>query len=239
MPSEPLDFSRRAHLSEWMDEPCSYAEFRSCLISLRFSNRLTWNYRPTLQWLNQFCGLGRSLHIADVGSGGGDMLQRVERWAARERLPVELTGIDLNPYAARAAREFSSKGSRIHWLTGDAFSTELHRPPDLILSSLFTHHLPDTEIVNFLQWMERSARLGWFISDLHRKLMPYHAFRLGSKLLGAHPFVQHDGPVSIRRAFDGEDWSRYLAAAAIPAEGTRVYSVRPSRLCVSRVKPSA
>ena len=239
MPLESLDFSHRADLSERMDEPCSYAEFRSCLISLRMSNRLTWNYRPTLQWLGQFRGRTQSLHIVDVGSGGGDMLRRIERWAAREGMAVELTGIDLNPYADRAAREFSVQTSRIQWLTGNAFTVQLHRPPDLILSSLFTHHLADAEVVRFLSWMERSARLGWFINDLHRSRMPYHAFRLGSKLLAAHPFVQHDGPISIRRAFQAEEWSRYVEAAGIPADETRVYPLHPSRLCVSRVKPDA
>ena len=55
MPSEPvLDFTTRAHLSEWMDEPCRYEDFRACLVSLRQSNRLTFNYRPTMQWLDQF-----------------------------------------------------------------------------------------------------------------------------------------------------------------------------------------
>ncbi len=49
-----LDFTTRANLREWMDEPCTYEDFRACLLSLRRSNRLTLNYRPTLLWLQQF-----------------------------------------------------------------------------------------------------------------------------------------------------------------------------------------
>ena len=236
MPPEPLDFTHRADLSEWMDEPCSYAEFRSCLISLRFSNRLTFNYRPTLQWLRQFRGRTEPLHIVDVGSGGGDMLRCIERWAARGGVAVELTGIDLNPYAARAAKEFSKGRSKIRWLTGDAFSVQLHRPPDIILSSLFTHHLPDVEIVRFLQWMEKTAYLGWFVNDLYRDRTPYVAYRLLSSALRLHSFVRHDGPVSIRRAFRVADWHTLLLAAGMAPGIARVYPVRPARLCVSRVR---
>lgn len=229
-----LDFSRRADLSEWMDEPCSYEDFRACLRSLRWSNRLTFNYRPTLQWLQQFRSLSRPLHILDIGSGGGDMLRRIERWASREGLEVALTGVDLNPYATRAAREFTPASSRIQWITGDAMTAAI-RPPDLVMSSLLTHHLPEDEIVRLLRWMEKVATTGWFVNDLHRDATPYHVYRVLSTAMGFHRFVRHDGPVSIRRAFRREDWARMLAKANLDGDAT-VYGVKPARLCVSRVK---
>ena len=68
-----LDFSRRAELSERMDEPGSYEEFRDCLRSLEVSNRLTFNARPTLAWVAKFGDVARPLHLVDVGCGGGDM----------------------------------------------------------------------------------------------------------------------------------------------------------------------
>lgn len=239
MQSDDLNFSRRAHLSELMDEPCEYEEFRDCLRDLEQVNRMTLAYRPTLLWLEQFVGAGSPLHIVDVGCGGGDMLRRIETWARRRGVRVRLTGIDLNPYAARAAREFTSTGSEIEWITGDALSYRPSTPISVVISSLFTHHLTDCTIVDLLMWMEKTAQRGWFINDLHRMRIPYHGFRVLAWIMHWHRFVRHDGPVSIRRSFRHTDWQDYCAAAGLHASDVRIEEVRPARLCVGRVKPQA
>ena len=232
-----VDFCSRAQLSEWMDEPCSYDDFRACLHDLAQVNRLTLAYGPTLQWLQTTARSSKDpLHIVDVGCGGGDMLRQVERWAKRESLAVRLTGIDLNPYAARAAREMTPASSAIEWVTGDAFSFEPAARIDLVISSLFTHHLSDAVIIRFIAWMERVAEQGWFINDLHRERLPYLGFQLLAKVMRWHRFVQHDGPISIRRAFRHDDWKAYMEGAGVPMESVKVLSFRPARLCVARVK---
>lgn len=216
-----------------MDEPCSYEDFRDCLRDLQRVNTVTLARRATLQWLRQLPRGSAPLHIVDVGCGGGDTLRHIERAAKRWDVTVRLTGIDLNPHAARAAREFTPPGSAITWVTGDAFSYQPNVPTDVVLSSLFTHHLPDAEIVRFLSWMTETARVGWFINDLHREAMPYRAFGMLARLMRWHRFVQHDGPVSIRRAFRPADWQRYLGEAGLGSIGAAVQPVWPARLCVS------
>jgi len=241
-----VDFKRRAdpaELPEWMDEPCSYDDFRACLIDLAQVNSLTFASRPTLDFLEKLWRSGShvskarhgapgSLRIVDVGCGGGDMLRRIERWAAAKRIPVKLTGIDLNPYAARAAREFTKGNSAIEWLTGDAFSDT--EPIDVVLSSLFTHHLAEPEIVRFLAWSERVAQRGWFVNDLCREPLPCKLFSVLAKTMRWHRFVQHDGPVSFRRSFREADWQRMTAAAGVPS--TKLTRWTPARLCVERMK---
>jgi SAM-dependent methyltransferase len=232
-----MNLSSRAHLSEWMDEPCSYEDFRACLQDLEQVNRLTFAYRPTLQWLHSLTRKEPSpVHIVDVGCGGGDMLRRVERWAERRGIAVHLTGIDLNPYAARAAAERTTSRSKITWITGDAFSYRPSVPIDVVISSLFTHHLADDQIVAFVAWMEAVTQRGWFINDLHREPAPYYGFQLLANVMRWHRFVRHDGPVSIRRAFQPEDWMNYLAAAGLASHATAILKYRPARLCISRVK---
>ncbi len=249
MPSDTFDFDHRAQLTELMDEPCSYAELRDCLRDLMSVNRTVFTYRPTLEWLEQFASspqflvsaqLGGAahepLHVVDVGCGAGDMLRRIERWARDRKIAVRLTGVDRNPYAARAAREFSGKDSAIEWVTCDAY---LYRPDakiDLVISSLFTHHLTDAEIVEFLRWLEQVTVRGWFVNDLRRGRVPYYAFMLLANTMRWHKFVRHDGPVSVRRSFSAEDWTRYLSEAGLDKKGIEVYTRRPGRLCVSRVK---
>ena len=235
-----LDLTHRANLTELMDGPCSYKQLRGCLRDIAKVNWLTFAYRPTLAWLDSLVAENPTapLRIVDVGCGYGDMLRRIERWARRRRLQVSLVGIDLNLNAIRAAREATRPGSRIAWIPGDAYSCEPSEGIDVVISSLMTHHLQDEEIVTFLEWMEATARRGWFINDLHRQALPYHAFRIFADLSGWHPFVLHDGPVSILRSFVPEDWHRLTAEAGLPASDVTLSEWRPARLCVGRVKAS-
>jgi SAM-dependent methyltransferase len=215
-----------------MDGDCSYADFRACLLSLEKINRWFLGYRPTLNWLEHLPRGPRPIHILDAGSGGGDLLRRIARWARRRNVPVRLTGIDLNPYSTRAAMEFTPTEMGIAWVTGDAMEYPAHEPVDVVVSSLMAHHLEDDQVVRLLQWMEATARMGWFINDLERSQRACRMFRL----LPGHPMVRHDGPVSFRRAFRMEDWRRLLHQACIPGPNTTVERWRPARLCVGRRK---
>jgi hypothetical protein len=149
---------------------------------------------------------------------------------------VQLTGIDRNPYAARAATEFTPTELRIAWVTGDALLYRPEKPVDIVASSLTAHHLEDGEIVTFLRWMEATARTGWFLNDLERSERTCKFFAWVATVAGWHRFVRHDGPVSFRRAFQKEDWVRLLAMAEIPRDAVTVEHWRPGRLCVGRWK---
>ena len=244
MPSEvlalprSLEFHHRAQLTERIDEPCTRDELRACLRDVSRLNRWFLAYRPLFAWLNSFAPrhASRPLHILDVGCGNGDALRRIEHWAAHRRLAVELTGIDINPDAVSIAAELAPPGSRIQWVGSDIFAYTPERPVHLVFSTIFTHHLSDPDVVRFLVWMEQHAALGWFINDLSRAELPYHLLRLFSKLAGLHPFVQHDGPVSIARAFAPADWQRLCAAAALEPGAVFIRPCKPARLCVARRK---
>ncbi len=240
MPHSTLDFNTRAQLAELMDEPCSRDVMRACLRDLARVNRWFRAYRPLLDWVNGINiprGSG-PLRILDVGCGYGDSLRRIERWARDTKTAVELTGVDLNPDTISIAEEAGGRGSSISFLAADVFSYRPRNPPHLIYSSLFTHHLGDADVVRFLLWMEKNAELGWFINDLSRAPIPYHLFRWFSRLARLHPFVQHDGPVSIARAFAPDDWRRLSVEAGLGQGDVEILSYIPARLCVSRRKPS-
>lgn len=243
-------------LPELMDAPASLDTLRGCLRSLEQVNRLTGAYRPTLDFLARALtrarqlGLGFTpttpLRILDLGSGGGDTLVRIARWAAIRRLPVHLTGVDLNPQSARLARETELRNTSchprlrpaqpIHWITADALTLAPAPPPHLVLSSLFFHHLEDPQIVDVLRWQHRTASLGWFLSDLTRSARAARLFSLLAHTLRWHPFVQHDGPVSFRRAFRPADWLALLDQAGIPATAVRLLPAQPARLCLEHLR---
>ena len=230
----------RSHEPELMDtEPCGFEIFRDCLKDLSAVNRLTLAYGPTLGFLERLrrdgrLPQGRPLRVLDVGSGYGDMLRRIDVWAVRNRLPVDLVGVDLNPWSARAAGEATPAEARIRWLTADAFAYD--GPIDLIISSLFTHHLDDVTLVRFLAWMEARAELAWFVNDLHRLAFPYYGFALLARLMRWHRFVRHDGPLSIARSFRPEDWRGFVADAGLDLGQIEITRRFPFRLCVARVQ---
>ena len=235
-----IDFSRRSSQLELMDtEDCGVAEFEACLVDLAKVNRATFAYRPTFAWLDRVVRDRRSsepLRIVDCGSGYGDMLRKIDAWARRRGIEVELTGIDLNPWSRAAALKATDPSRPIRWVTTDLFDYRPDKPIDIVLSSLFTHHLTDDQVAGFVIWMEATAQVGWFVNDLHRHPLPYYVFRLWSRLARWHRFVQNDGPISITRAFVPADWHRLLARAGIPEGAAKVSRVFPFRLCVGRMK---
>lgn len=232
-----LDFQHRAQLTELMDEPCTREELRGCLRDLARLNRWFLGYRPVLNWLNRVvpASSGRPIHILDVGCGFGDTLRRIELWALDRGVSVELTGLDVSADAIAIATEESS--TSIRWIVADVFQYRPERPIDFVISSLFTHHLSETEVVRFIKWMESQAKFGWCINDLSRAVIPYHLLRIFSKIALLHPFVQHDGPVSIARSFVREDWERMCTTAGLQDHAVSIVRFTPARLCVMRNKP--
>ncbi|MFP5237318.1 MAG: methyltransferase domain-containing protein [Acidobacteriota bacterium] len=238
-----LDFSQRAlpsELPEWMDGPHSPAERRGYLGDLELINRLLLGYRPILNWLDALLprmrALGEPVRVLDVGCGFGDTLRRIARWAKSNSVAMELTGLDLSAETAAIAAERTEPGLRIRYVAADVFAYTPEQQAHLVVSSLFTHHLEDAEIVRFLRWMEEHAAIGWCINDLSRHPVPYTLFRWFASMLRLHPFVRHDGPVSIARAFRDDDWQRYCAAAGLNLTEVQIRGFTPGRLRVSRNK---
>lgn len=220
------------------DASVSFEAFRNCLHDLEIVNRWTLSNRPTLHWLKRALPvrLNDSISILDVGSGGGGMLRRIASWARINGRQVELIGVDLNPWSKRSAEQLTPSDTPIRFETSDIFSFEPGRI-DFIISSLFTHHLPDSQVVRFLQWMDQHALRGWFINDLHRHPLPSFVIRHATRLLRFDRMVRYDGQVSVARAFTSRDWRSLLAAAGIPAERTRIDWFFPFRYCVAGWKP--
>ena len=239
-----FDAASRSRERELMDaDDVDLETFRGCLSDLARVNRLSLGYRPTLGFLERLRRGGfwpdhRPLVLVDVGFGFGDALREIAGWADRTGAAVTLMGLDRNPWAAEAAREATPAGVAIDYRTTDLFDFEPDGPIDVVISSLFTHHLGDEELIRFLTWMEATARIGWFVNDLRRDRLAYHGFAAAAGALRLHRFVRHDGPVSFARAFVEDDWRRALAAAGLAEGAAEIARRAPYRLCVARVKPA-
>lgn len=227
-------FKTRSHEKEIMDgQGVSFAEYLHCMRSLEIINILTLAYCPTLKWLKPFLKQpGRNLHILDIGSGGGDMLRRIEKLARRYGQPVILTGLDLDPMAKRVAEILTDKNSAINFISADIFDYRPDKKIDIVLCSLFTHHLDEGQIVRFLRWLDQNTQQGWFINDLHRHFLPYYFIKAATMILSRNRLIRNDAPLSVARSFQREDWQNILRKANInhPAEIKWHF---PFRLCIS------
>jgi 2-polyprenyl-3-methyl-5-hydroxy-6-metoxy-1,4-benzoquinol methylase len=232
------DFGRRSTAAERMDTDCAdFADYRRCLRDLSRVNLVTRTYAPTLRWLSrQTLAAGERFSLLDVGFGYGDMLRRIRAWADRRGLKPELHGIDLNAWAAEAARAATPDGAVIRYATADLFAFDPQRRYDFIISAQFAHHLTDERIIDFIRWMERHAVRGWFISDLHRHPFPYYGFPLLARAAVWHRFVRTDGQVSIARSFVPRDWAALAASAGLASGAVQIRWHVPFRLTVGRVR---
>ena len=233
-----MSLRTRAIAEELMDAPDLDAETYAAVVGdLARVNVVTLAARPTLAFLRRAFAAHPSqrLRILDVGFGDGDMLRRIARWADRRGLATELVGVDLNPCSELAARAHTPAGMAIRWVTGD-YADLADKPWDCVISSLVAHHMTHAELIAFLRFMERHARVGWLVNDLHRHRFAHFGFPILAGLAGWHRIVRLDGTLSIARSYRPAEWPPILAEAGV--EGARVYRAFPFRLCVEKLRTS-
>jgi SAM-dependent methyltransferase len=195
----------------------SDGEYVQCMRQLRLINVLTSGYRPTLGALAHFARLrpNQTLSVLDAGFGYGDTLRAVARWAARRGIKVELTGVDLNGRSADIAREATPESMSIRFLAGNILAYKPARPFDVVINSLFMHHMDDAQTVAVLRWMASNSTLGFAINDLHRHRVAYEFIRVFTRVFGFNRMIRNDAPLSVARAFRASEWRGYAAGAGL------------------------
>ena len=232
-----MNLSVRSTQEEVMDGlTTTEADYAQCLIDLEQVNRLTLTHRPTLRWLASAMRLipkTTAVSIFDVAYGHGDFLRALYRWGVSSGRTLTLAGIDLNPRSAAAACAATPAGMQIDYQTGDVFPHSPRPRPDFIVSSQFTHHLDDAQVVEFVRWMEENCTRGWYVSDLQRHAISYYTFPWIARIAGWHRIVREDGTVSIARSFRLAEWRALLRQAGVAAQ---VKWHIPFRVGVGRLK---
>jgi 2-polyprenyl-3-methyl-5-hydroxy-6-metoxy-1,4-benzoquinol methylase len=229
------DLATRSRQDEQMDAPdLDPAVYERVLHDLARVNRWTFTAWPTLAFLGRAIGEAKRFRLMDVGFGDGDVLRAVARWAQKRGVEADLVGIDLNEKSLAAARAATPPELAIDYRAGDYLDQA--GPFDFVISSQVTHHMTDEQLLTFIAFMEREARRGWLICDLHRHGFAHWGFPLLARLLGVHRIVREDGQLSIARAFRPGDWRAILGEAGIALDQVRIVRRFAFRLCVERVR---
>ncbi|MBK9733049.1 MAG: methyltransferase domain-containing protein [Chitinophagaceae bacterium] len=179
-------------------------------------NKLLGGYRITLKGLKKIAQGVKQLSILDVGCGGGDMMKIVAEWGRKNKIQMELTGVDVSASAIQYSKENCKKVPEIECMQADVFQhLNSGKKYDVIMNTLFMHHFNDDEIVRLLKLMKTNATKGCVINDLQRHSLACYSIQSLTKLFSKSYLVKNDAPLSVLRGFRREDWLKLLSNALI------------------------
>ena len=222
-----MDFTRRSYEKELLDgDDIAFEEIALNMRELETINRWLGGHRLTLKGMRELTRGARSLHVCEIGCGGGDNLRAVAQWARHEGIDVRLTGIDIKESCIGFARERKDIGASTEWICSDYRHARPGSTPDIVFCSLFCHHFDEPSILGIMDWMDVNSRLGYFINDLRRDRMAYAGIRILTALFSRSRLVRHDAPLSVRRGFDRKDVETMIASASghQPETSFRIHS---------------
>jgi ubiquinone/menaquinone biosynthesis C-methylase UbiE len=204
------NFGKRAGTPELMDDLSRPRhEFDDAYRELARVNRWLGGIRA----IERFLPAG-NLFVLDVAAGACDVAEAISRQQRR------VVVLDRNPEGLKLAKRSTA-------VSADAL--EMPFPDetfDVVMASLFFHHLSDEECVRVLQSMWRIARRVVLVNDLHRHPIAYLSIRALAAFSRSVMF-RHDAPVSVLRAFTSDELMAIAGRAGIPA---RVHRSFPYRL---------
>lgn len=213
----------RLRAPEVMDDPSLEAEEHlAALAGLARLNRLSRSaetlWRPLAEVARR--NPQRHLRVLDIATGSGDVAQRLASLAGRAGIPLEIHGIDISPRAIALARARASRSgldrapaTSLSFETRDALADPLPAGFDVVISSLFLHHLGHPEAVQLLARSAEAAQQVLLVSDLARSARGLALAALASRILTRSRVVRADAVRSARAAFTVKE-ARMLAEEA-------------------------
>ena len=147
-----------------------------------------------------------TLRVLDVACGGGDVAVALAKKSQRHGLSIEFSGCDFSQTAINFASAGAAKQRvEVHFFRADAIAEPLPADYDVVVCSLFLHHLDEADAVKLLQSMKQAARRVVLISDLLRSRLGYVLTWCGLRILTRSRICHVDGPLSVRAAFTAQE----------------------------------
>jgi 2-polyprenyl-3-methyl-5-hydroxy-6-metoxy-1,4-benzoquinol methylase len=141
--------------------------------------------------------------VLDLASGGGDLAVWLARMGRRHRLALTVTGCDISPRAVDFARAHAARTGHdnVNFQQLDVLNDDLPSGYDVVMCSLFLHHLSEVDAERTLRRMAAVTNRLVLVDDLQRCTLGYTAAWLGCRLLTRSHVVHVDGPLSVAGAF--------------------------------------
>jgi SAM-dependent methyltransferase len=187
---------------EWLDEDSDPALQRRSHRDIALANRLFGGTRAVeqelLRWLP---AAGSVVSLLDVGTGTGDIPERMRKQARARDVELRVFGLDDRFELVRATRDWPVGG-----VVGNALSLPFVKGAfDFVIASQLLHHFTGDDALIVIREMNRVAKRRVIIADLRRNWVAVAGLWLVSFPLGFHQVSRHDGVVSILRGFQAPE----------------------------------
>ena len=207
---------RRCRQAEIQDQPDLDTRFlHQALAGLEHIN--FWSRAAHVLWpsIRDLAAVSTApVSILDIATGAGDIPITLWRLARRHDLDLRLAGCDLNPRAIAFARHQARKHQAdVRFFSFDAVQEKIAEKYDIVMCSLFLHHLSDEQAVFLLGSMAEAATQLLLVSDLVRNPAGLALAYFGTRFLIHSPVNRVDSVRSVRAAFTIEE-ARELARQA-------------------------
>lgn len=213
---------------ELMDQPeLAVLEHHEALRGLGRINLLSLAplaFRGPLLELAHRCTPSQPLRVLDVACGGGDASIWVAGLAKRKGLSIEVTGADISAEALNfAARRANAKQVAIEWMQRDLVAKGLPEGFDVVLCSLFLHHLTQAQALGLFREMAAHAGKAALVSDLLRTKPGLWLAKVVPPMVSRSYVVHVDAVLSARSAYSMGEVRQMADAAGL---GTATLSRR-------------
>ncbi|MGC1631153.1 MAG: methyltransferase domain-containing protein [Gelidibacter sp.] len=139
--------------------------------------------------------------IVDLGCGGGDILRSIAEFGKKEGYNFQLIGVDANKNATDYGETLSKDYENIRFVHVDVFSEAFKAIAyDVIITTLFLHHFKETQVLQLLNHLLRTATIGVVVNDLERHRLAYYLFKLIT-IPVTNKMIIEDGLTSVLRGF--------------------------------------
>lgn len=199
-------FQKRSEEKEFLDDlQCEGEDLKQNLRELKFINKWLGGNDVTFSGLEKALKdyvVKEPLQIADLGCGGGDILELIAQWGRKNTIPMLLTGIDANSYIIEYAKKNTAVYPEIRYERLNVFSEEFSSKKfDLVNCTLFCHHFDDESLVKLFSQLRNQTNIAVVINDLHRHWFAYHSIKWLTKFFSRSYMVRNDAKLSVLRGF--------------------------------------
>lgn len=221
-----LVYPERQVLAEKMDDPSrTPAELGQALRHIDVLNSVFFGFAAVNKRIKQLLRTheSKSIRVLDVGCGSGKHLRQIRSLARQHSLEFSGVGVDISSSVISVANGTEDgHHPAIEYVVADALELPFGSHSfDLVVASLFFHHMDDRDIIAALKELNRVGKVV-IINDLVRSKLAFWGLTLVTRLLPFCPMVKHDGPVSVKRSFVTDDFVRISSDSGIPMSVKRV-----------------
>jgi 2-polyprenyl-3-methyl-5-hydroxy-6-metoxy-1,4-benzoquinol methylase len=220
-----------------MDDPdLAVARHEHALRGLVRLNRVSGSVGTVWSALRDLATADGDLRVLDVATGAGDLPAGLWRRARRAGVRMTVDACDVSATAvAFARRRAAAAGAEVTVFRHDALDGPLPDGYDVVVCSLFLHHLTEERAASLLERMAAAARRRMIVHDLERSRANLTMVGLAARLVTRSDVVHTDGPRSVRAAFTLPELAALARRRA--GAGVRVRRCFPCRLLLTRDAP--